>query len=187
MNAWHVTALVAALGTMACFAGALPLYFRKGTAATTGKRVMVGGIVACGLAQAAILFIADNVAVGWRIARLVLLALAHALFWSAVASHWGSGRPLVAFATDAPGRFIRRGPYRWIRHPFYMPYILAWLAGLAAIGEQAAFLSSTFSGQYRVYQQQTGMYFPRLFTVSSTVEPLSSIWPEQTSSGTGSI
>jgi hypothetical protein len=32
MSAWYILTLIAGLGTMACFAGAIPLYFRKGTA-----------------------------------------------------------------------------------------------------------------------------------------------------------
>jgi protein-S-isoprenylcysteine O-methyltransferase Ste14 len=182
MSAWCILALVAALGTMACFAGAIPLYFREGTAVSAGKHMMIACIAVCGSAQVVVFFKADEVAVGWRAAGLVLLALAHTLFWSAVVSH-GGVRPRVAFATDAPSRLIKSGPYRWVRHPFYLAYTVAWLAGAvltasawllatvfvmffvyhsAAAAEEAGFLASDLAGEYQEYQRRTGMFIPKL-------------------------
>lgn len=184
MNAWYVLGLIAGLCTIACFAGAIPLYFRKGTFASAGKRVMLACISGCGAAQVAVFFIAGNVAVHWQVGGLLLLAFAHAMFWSAVISH-GGDRPMMAFATDTPRRLIRSGPYRWVRHPFYLAYITAWLAGAvmtaspwlvataivmfivyrsAAIAEELAFLSSDLAVEYRDYQGQTGMFIPKVYT-----------------------
>jgi protein-S-isoprenylcysteine O-methyltransferase Ste14 len=184
MTAWYGLALIAGLGTMACFAGAIPLYFRKGEAPSRGKRAMLVSISVCGAAQIAAFFTAYDVAVPWRVAGVALLALAHATFWSAVVSH-GRDRPRVAFATDVPRRLITTGPYRRVRHPFYLAYLVAWLAGAvvtaspwlvataiamyfvyrsAADAEEAGFLSSDLAGEYREYQQRTGMFIPKLYT-----------------------
>jgi len=182
MNAWYVLGLITGLGTMACFAGAIPLYFRKGTSASAGKRVMFACISICGAAQVVVFFSASDVAVRWRLAGLFLLALAHTMFWSAVAAH-GNDRPTVAFATDAPRRLIRSGPYSFVRHPFYLAYMVAWMAGSvitaspwllataivmffvyrsAAVAEEQGYLSSDLAEEYRDYQGQTGMFIPKL-------------------------
>jgi protein-S-isoprenylcysteine O-methyltransferase Ste14 len=198
MSAWYVLALVSGLGTMACFAGAIPLYFRKGTAVSAAKGVMFACLGACGAAQVAVMFMAVDVAVRWRVAGLALLALAHMLFWSAVACH-GGDRPRVAFAADAPRRLVRSGPYRWVRHPFYLAYTVAWLAGAvmtaapwlvataivmffvyrsAALAEEVGFLSSDLAEEYREYQRRTGMFIPRLSTRWPSVgqSPVSCRW-----------
>jgi Phospholipid methyltransferase len=35
--------------------------------------------------------------------------------------------PTLAFATDAPAILFCHGPYRYVRHPFYLSYILFWI------------------------------------------------------------
>jgi protein-S-isoprenylcysteine O-methyltransferase Ste14 len=167
---------------MACFAGAIPLYFRKGKGNGSGKTVMLLCIVVCGTAQAVAFVIAGDVAVWWRVAGLCVLAVAHLLFWAAVHSH-GANRPRVAFAGEIPQRLVCCGPYRWVRHPFYLAYTLGWLAGpvmtaspwlagtvvvmflvyrSAAKAEEAAFLLSTLAQDYKDYQHSTGMFIPKL-------------------------
>jgi len=113
---------------------------------------------------------------------LVLAAVSLALFWSAVWAHRRQ-RPSYAFIQAAPETLVRCGPYRLIRHPFYVAFVVAALAGTVLSGqawlvltvvwvgvmyywaareEEARFLKSDFAGQYQQYQSETGMFLPRL-------------------------
>ncbi len=88
----------------------------------------------------------------------------------------------VAFETAAPQRLVAEGPHRFIRHPFYVSYMLFWvavalsaphpvtLAGVAAIivtyvvtaaREERKLLSSPLGEEYREYQRRTGRFIPR--------------------------
>jgi len=76
---------------------------------------------------------------------------------------------------------ITDGPYRWVRHPFYVGYILGAVAapvavagtglvliavlmiGLtiaAALREERAWLRSPRGQAYRTYRAKTGMFVP---------------------------
>ena len=74
---------------------------------------------------------------------------------------------------------ITDGPYRWIRHPFYLGYILGALAGpvaidslalavtatlmitvAVAIREERVWLNSVHGDAYRAYRSRTGMFVP---------------------------
>jgi protein-S-isoprenylcysteine O-methyltransferase Ste14 len=82
-----------------------------------------------------------------------------------------------------PDRLITDGPYRWVRHPFYVGYIIGALApavaidhpvvviisGLmiaititAAFREERVWLASPRGDVYRDYSRRTGMFFPSI-------------------------
>ena len=54
------------------------------------------------------------------------------IFWWAISTTWAH-RLLIAFSTEKPDSLICRGPYWVVRHPLYLAYTLAWMAGAAAI------------------------------------------------------
>jgi protein-S-isoprenylcysteine O-methyltransferase Ste14 len=102
------------------------------------------------------------------------------MFWSARKAHAGS-RPLLAFAKRSPFVFIRSGPYRFVRHPFYASYLYAWIGGglaaqnvtawipvvalmlfyhSAASREEGEFLRSPLSESYGAYQRKTKRFIP---------------------------
>lgn len=119
-------------------------------------------------------------------ALLYLGALA--LFWWSVAAN--RARPLAfAFASDRPEHLVTVGPYRYIRHPFYTAYTLAWIAGAvvvpapwllltaavmfglywgAARREEAGFAASALAAAYAHYRRRSGMFFPKLLPVRPT-------------------
>ncbi len=92
-------------------------------------------------------------------------------------------RPSLAFSTDEPTCLLREGPYRYVRHPFYVSYLLFW-AGTAiatpgpiawimpalmlliytdaARREEAKFARSSLAAAYRQYRGKVGMFLPHL-------------------------
>jgi len=77
---------------------------------------------------------------------------------------------------------VTSGPYRWVRHPFYLAFLMAMIAdslvmanwflaltgGLAVslifirTAREEANLLSRFGDDYRQYMETTGRFFPRL-------------------------
>ncbi|WP_084711288.1 methyltransferase family protein [Nevskia ramosa] len=112
---------------------------------------------------------------------LLLCAASLALFWWAIRAN--RTRPLsFAFSEDEPSHLVSTGPYRWIRHPFYSAYLLAWLAvpvatlqplmlmPLLAMGaiyvsaarvEEGKFETSVLAAAYARYRDATGAFLPR--------------------------
>lgn len=109
---------------------------------------------------------------------------AQALFWSALKAHQGY-HPWGAFASDVPPAIVSEGPYRLIRHPFHVAYVLAFAAGvvfseepvlwavpawmmtlyaLAAAQEERLLLASPLGTRYGAYRRRTGAFVPRLRT-----------------------
>jgi protein-S-isoprenylcysteine O-methyltransferase Ste14 len=80
-------------------------------------------------------------------------------------------------------RLFDAGPFRFVRHPFYMSYLIFWVAcalatscllvmtitillatiySVAALQEQNAFLSSALRPEYEAYRRTTGFFWPKL-------------------------
>lgn len=113
---------------------------------------------------------------GWGI-----LALSTTLFFST----WYQQRRRKfseVFSGKAPGRLSTEGNYRWIRHPFYVSYILAYVAGAvysgstvlaaqtaimmvlytaAARREERSIRSTRLGAAYRSYAKRVGGFFPK--------------------------
>ncbi len=119
---------------------------------------------------------------GYRLIPLGLCALSLSLFWWCV-SHTRRKRFTLAFSSDAPTFLDTEGPYRVARHPFYLSYLMFWLAmalavpgapswvalmtmaalyTFAAAKEEAKFANSVLDREYRIYRMHTGMFCPLL-------------------------
>lgn len=117
----------------------------------------------------------------WETLGLTGFALATTLFWWTVRT---TKRPRLRMAyTDAdPNIIYTDGPYGYIRHPFYMSYIVFWISTALIAGrgqwvcaliftiwyiriarnEEKRFRSSALSACYDTYRGRTGMLLPRL-------------------------
>lgn len=113
---------------------------------------------------------------------VALYAASLTLFlWAVVATR--RQRLTLAFSEDSPQHLAADGPYRFVRHPFYVSYMLFWLANavataawapwivlaamsgiyvLAAVREEGKFMRSTVGDLYEEYRRQTGMFFPKI-------------------------
>ena len=88
----------------------------------------------------------------------------------------------VALSGEVPRAVCDKGPYRFVRHPFYLSYMMAFLAvaiafpsfivsavclvniGLflyMAIDDERVLSASALSADYRAYRGRTGMFVPR--------------------------
>ena len=125
-------------------------------------------------------------------AAIALYVMSAVLFWCAVVVTRGK---LAACGEGCVSpEVVTSGPYRYIRHPFYMSYNLTWIAGFAATGwwplaisaivmaalydrfareEELGFATNPLAGEYREYTRRAGRYLPgtgrgpRLFSTGS--------------------
>ena len=111
-----------------------------------------------------------------------LYIVAFCLFWWAV-PYARAAKLNVAFTPTQPTELLTRGPYRYIRHPFYASYFCYWIAGVvisrqpwlllsvvcmgsfyifAILREEQEFKQVPLADLYIAYALVTGCLFPRL-------------------------
>jgi protein-S-isoprenylcysteine O-methyltransferase Ste14 len=186
---WQLVLLVAVLLAAACFAGfawAIRGHFRQHGRMPGGMRI-VSLLSALGF----VWFLVDGFvdprppAHGGDIAvvlAVILFVFALFIFWWSIKIT--RTQPLtLAFAADVPRFLQHRGPYNYVRHPFYLSYLAFWIGTALASGdilhwvmplvmgvlyvaaarrEERKFDQSTLASAYRAYRQRTGMLVPRL-------------------------
>ncbi len=112
---------------------------------------------------------------------LVLFTASLAVFASAIIAS-RSTPPTLAYDNDSPNFLLNHGPYRYVRHPFYLAYVLFWfgtaiatpsLAGWlapaimttlyldAATREERKFANSELAAAYAAYRTRAGLFWPR--------------------------
>lgn len=124
----------------------------------------------------------SDVAYALDLTAVPLLALSIALVAATVSIH---KVPLALWhqQEDAPVSIVTYGPYRWVRHPFYVAFILllvgtamltreaiglgSLLAGVTVLGwtarrEEQKLLASSYGDEYAAYLARTGRFVPRL-------------------------
>jgi protein-S-isoprenylcysteine O-methyltransferase Ste14 len=119
------------------------------------------------------------------VASLGLFAASLGLFvWTVESTR--ATPPTLAFDNDKPSFLLRHGPYRYVRHPFYLSYMLFWTGTAVAFPdllswlmpvvmvavyahaagrEERKFQGSELSGAYAAYRRQAGMFLPRGFVL----------------------
>lgn len=117
-----------------------------------------------------------------QIAGLVLQLLSAALFFAAIRAS-RAARLKFVFDSKVPETLVDTGPYRFIRHPFYVSYVIFWagwavatwspfslicvlalttLYVRAARGEERSFADTPMAEAYAAYSARTGFFWPRL-------------------------
>lgn len=115
----------------------------------------------------------------WLLA-LTLFTASFATFAAAIAASRKTP-PTLAYDDDSPNFLLNHGPYRYVRHPFYLAYVLFWfgtaiathgLAGWlapaimttlyvhAATREERKFANSELAAAYAAYRTRAGLFWP---------------------------
>ena len=166
---------------MLSFAWAGQFLFTFPGGKTRGTHTMFFPAVAVGIIHAAALWWYRCPYAALNLLAIVLYAVSLALFWSATITT--RRRPLsFAFSPDTPAHLTTDGPYRYIRHPFYAAYLLAWTTTVLLTGslwlvptvwlmrylyyraiaaEEAKFAASPLAAAYADYCRTTGRLVPR--------------------------
>ncbi len=136
----HAAAVFTSLAAFASFGWGVVRFFRK----PSGPSPRALTVAALGLgfsAWNAAALAASSAAPILAAAGITGHVLATLLFWSAIRACLRT--PLTAiFETDVPVHLVRRGPYRWMRHPFYTSYTLFWLSSWIASGSTVSRLAA---------------------------------------------
>lgn len=117
----------------------------------------------------------------WAAVGILLYCLAMSVFLAAIESAKRTRLQRAFIDHPLPDRLITDGPYRWVRHPFYVGYVLGAVAApvaidsvglmsialamvtlttLAAFREERVWLASPRAASYRDYRSRTGMFLP---------------------------
>ena len=181
IRAFTICNLVLSASCFASFAWAIKSLFRRsnGLPAPLITLTVLGSLFFAG--QLASIIVAKPPF--WSSCMGTILFLASlCLFWWAV-PFASDGGMHVAFGFVIPGTLVTSGPYHFVRHPFYLSYLLFWTAGvfaafssvlllsvvvtggfyLKAINrEEAEMLAGPCATNYREYCRLTGALLPRL-------------------------
>lgn len=116
-----------------------------------------------------------------QIAGAVLMMASLVLFWAAIFAS-REARLRLAFDAQKPHGLVAIGPYRYVRHPFYLSYLIFWagwafatwhpLGALplavigfiyvaAALGEERKFENSPLAEEYRQYRKRAGFLWAK--------------------------
>jgi protein-S-isoprenylcysteine O-methyltransferase Ste14 len=155
-------------------------FFVQPVGTTPGMKI----IAASGVIFAVLHFVAISLSTDIKAERGGAGALLYlgslGLFWWAIGTN-SAARLSAAFSPDVPVHLVKDGPYRFMRHPFYCSYLLAWLAGTVATArwwllatvvvmavlylraatlEEQKFARSPLAGEYQQYRARTPSVFP---------------------------
>jgi protein-S-isoprenylcysteine O-methyltransferase Ste14 len=186
----NAMALVVWVSAFSSFSWGVLRFFRK----TSGLTRHTALVAVLGLLFGGWHFLAiatSRVGTTRSLVAIMLLSISTLLFWSAVRA-CESRRLTAIFESDVPVHLVQRGPYRYIRHPFYVSYTLFWFAGWvasasvpalmsaaimlgiylnAARAEERKFSSSNLANEHAAYRRRVGLMIPRLHVVPAAVSP----------------
>ena len=180
LSGWQWLTAMLLASCLSSFAWGMRRFFVQPTGSTSGMKI----ISACGILFGALHFVAIFLRDSVTAERAYLAALLYiwslGLFWWAIQAN-SAARLSAAFSDDLPVHLVESGPYRFIRHPFYCSYVLAWLAGAiatarwwliptvvvmaviywnAASSEEEKFSRSPLAAEYESYRSRTSLLVP---------------------------
>lgn len=166
-------------------AGARTFYYTSGDAGP-GAALGQGTFLFGGVVPVWFLGLYQPIPLAKGIVAAVLLVGAIALYEWARHTIWGR-RFGLGWGEHVPEELCERGPYRFVRHPIYLSYLIAflacfvalthWLTALMVIFNAALFAhaardderriaQSPLAGAYAQYRTRVGMFFPRVSVAS---------------------
>jgi protein-S-isoprenylcysteine O-methyltransferase Ste14 len=161
-------------------AGARTLHFKAGDAGP-GAAIAQGMFVFGGIIPIWFIGLYQAIHLIGGIIGACIFAACIALYEWARHAIWGR-RFGIGFGEHVPEELCEAGPYRYIRHPLYLAYMLAYVAALVALphwGTAALFVvsvalfvimarsdertiaQSPLAAAYAAYRERTGMFFPK--------------------------
>jgi protein-S-isoprenylcysteine O-methyltransferase Ste14 len=172
---------VALVACLASFLWGMRNVFVLPSHPTSGMKLSALSGAVVGLLNLGVILTSATLLTSLVCAALSLNLVALGLFWWT--AHAGGGRRLPAcFTKIEPSGLVTNGPYRFVRHPFYVSYMTAWAAGAvatlspwlisafllmsllyvsAALTEETALLNGIHSTEYLQYRNRTSMFVPR--------------------------
>lgn len=183
---WLLSALL--LISLGSFAWAMQKFFTRPAGKTLGMMV----IAVCGTIFAVLHLIAllsSSITFTRGMFGAILYLASAGLFWWAIRA--SLLHPLSAsFSPDAPQHLVETGPYRLMRHPLYLSYLLTWLAAPIATGrwllvltfatmaaiylsaalmEENKFIRGPLADSYLRYRSHTGLLVPNVIKLASAL------------------
>lgn len=161
-------------------AGARTLHYQSGDAGPGGA-VAQGAFIFAGILPTWLIGLYQPIHLVNGVIAACLLVATIALYEWARATIWGR-RFGLGWGDHIPDQLCDRGPYRYVRHPLYLSYLLAsvatfialphWLTGamvaahaaiwvIAARDDERRIASSPLAKPYAEYRQRAGMFVPK--------------------------
>jgi protein-S-isoprenylcysteine O-methyltransferase Ste14 len=176
------TGLAFALACFASFGWAARIYFGRRGGVTRSQRRVLGSMYATAILHGCAILYLNRGTIYHFVIGAALYTFSFVLFWTAAAAA-SRTRLQLFFSNVPPNSLLTHGPYRLVRHPFYVAYTVAWIAGAvivdkpwllataavchwiyyrAARMEEASFQQTAYSLAYARYAQAVGMFLPRV-------------------------
>jgi protein-S-isoprenylcysteine O-methyltransferase Ste14 len=180
VTAWQTTLALLLFVCLASFAWGMQRFFVQPSGSTPGMKLISGCGVVFGALHFVAIFVPNSISTERGYLGALLYIWSAGLFWWAIKTN-AAARLSAAFSDDLPVHLVEEGPYRFIRHPFYCSYVLAWLAGTiatarwwllptvvvmvgiywrAARTEEAKFSRSSKAAEYENYRARTALLVP---------------------------
>lgn len=165
--------------TVAAYVWSLRQHFAS-ESMPAGARVISGAVTLTTIIYVALTLFLDQPlwpqVLGW-----VIQLLAGALFAATIKASRDAGLD-YAFTEEKPRGLLEKGPYRYIRHPFYTSYIVFWVGWalatwswlsliclvvlivlyvIAARSEEDKFAQTPMASAYAAYKQRAGLFWPK--------------------------
>ena len=137
----HVLVIVASIACFSSFVWGMKAFFVMPTRVPYGVR-MLQGLGALYFVLYTFIVTKPGAVTGitaWI--GLMFLGISFSLFWWTIRTN-RTKRFGVGFSFECPDAFSTKGPYRLIRHPFYLSYSLGWTGAAMAVGNYCLLYTS---------------------------------------------